>query len=166
MVWGEAASCPAGKVRLTHCWDTIGEEMPGFHRISTGLTVVSTQRTGVPAALQRWVLQVECVYTLPVDSPVDLPAAHLLYNTCGLTTLQLFWSLCTPSIETSSCLSLLGYPHDLFPLLRSLITILFHLPPDSELPIEAFQWCSRSSVLLGHALLAASAYRFWECSLS
>lgn len=41
----------------------------------------------MPVALQRWVLQVECTYTLLVDSPMDLSAGHLLYNTGGLTSL-------------------------------------------------------------------------------
>ena len=38
----------------------------------------------MPVALQKRVLQVECAYTLPVDSPIDLSAVCLLYNTVAL----------------------------------------------------------------------------------
>lgn len=47
----------------------------------------------MPVALQKWLLQVECTDTLPVDGSIDLPVVHLLDNACGLTTLGLRPSL-------------------------------------------------------------------------
>ena len=85
MVSGEVSSCPTGKSQFIHCWDAIEGRNAMIPKIFTGLTVTYPEGS-CPIAMKKRVLQVECTYTLPVDSPIDLPAVHLLSKTCGLTT--------------------------------------------------------------------------------
>ena len=54
-----------------------------FHRIDSDFS----KGQMVLQLCKKRILQTGCMYTLPVESPVDLSAVHLLYNTCGLTTL-------------------------------------------------------------------------------
>lgn len=60
--------------------------MAQFHKIFTELTV-TYPKDRCPRS-SKWLLQLECTCTPPVDSPIDLPAVCLLCNTCGLPTPQ------------------------------------------------------------------------------
>ena len=87
---GRASSWPAGKDKFIHCLDTIGERNAMISQDFYGIENDLSEGQMSPCLWKNWLVQVECIYTLPMGRPINLSALHLLYNNCELTTVQTF----------------------------------------------------------------------------
>lgn len=75
---GADIRCPTGKVRFLYCWDAIEGRnnmiSPDFYRIDSVLSKIQVYPLLCKIGQSKWV----CMYTFPVDSPIDVSCMFIV----------------------------------------------------------------------------------------